>query len=413
VFPPPAVIDRAVPADPATLGRWRARLDALTRWCLADAGLAPSAAAVTDAARPTLGDLLRRSLARAGDGVVDLLDALDAPDEPAHRARLTRVLGGDVLLVVVTARGGVAAHAEARACRSAEEAETLVAAFLGGAVPPWLAGSGAHVRDGIAGPLLAAPLDDGPPPARHASLARLLGDPTVESTLVLPLLALEAHAIDAGPSAAPAPTVLGGVLRPGAAFLDAPAIGPFDPASTFGAAPALDEDEPPADDADDAPEDEDADDDDVPALILAEPAPPAFVRAAARPAAATDEADDADDTPAVPAAVVLERLRARQGGVGRVSVVVAADDGSAEYLGDAAPWLAEAGEQELRALARDGWTGDAAVELALAADDPEVIEVAREARRNQAELVVEIDGDEAEAWLRRHRAEVVEALDED
>jgi hypothetical protein len=424
------VIDRAPPADPATLGRWRARLDALTRWCLSDAPLAPSAAAVAGGTRPTLGDLLRRALARAGDGVVDLLDALDDPDAPAHRARLARVLGGDVLLVVVTARGGAVAGAEARSARAADEARALMGAFLGGAVPPWMAASGAHVRDALAGPLLITPLDGGAAPGGHGALARLLGDPAVESTLVFPLLALDGEAPGV-PAPAPemlgmpepgsaAPTVLGGVLRPGAAFLDAPAIGPFipmgdpeddaeaddaadEPENDVGRAADVDLDADLEDDADDAEEGDDAGMDDVPAVLLAEPAPPAFVAAVAE-----QEEDAAPEEVSSASQAALERLRARRGPVDRVSVVVTSDDGEAEHLGDAAPWLEAASEQELRALARAGWSGEAAVELALAADDPEVEDVARQARRNEAELVVEIDPDEAVTWLRRHRPETAD-----
>jgi hypothetical protein len=278
-----------------------------------------------------------------------------------------------------------------------------------------MAASGAHVRDALAGPLLVAPLDGGAAPGGHGALARLLGDPMVESTLVFPLLALADDAPGTSAAApvmlgmpepgAAAPTVLGGVLRPGAAFLDTPAIGPFIPMGE------PDDDDELDDQPDDQPDrdasDDDAAMDDVPALLLAEPAPPAFVAAAVR-----DEEDDAAPVEASAASqAALERLRARRGPADRVSVVVASDDGEAEYLGDAAPWLEAASEQDLHALARAGWSGEAAVELALAAEDPEVEDIARQARRHEVELVVELDADEAMTWLRRHRPETADRLE--
>lgn len=403
------------PTDAATLGRWRARLDALTRWCLSDVPLAPAAAVVAAGARPTLGDLLRRTLGRAGAGVVDLLDALDAPNDPIPHAQLTRVLGADVLLTVATARGGAVVRAESRACRTAEEALMLVGAFLGGAVAPWMATAGAHVRDAIASPLLAEPLDGSVLASSHAAFARHLSDTAAESTLVLPLLYLDGRAptvqapppVVRGVSSADTPplTVFGGVLRPGAAFLDGPGLGV---GSAVDQADDETLDDEARDDDPDEPDDDDALAPDAPTTLGLAPVP------VASPAAADEPEDESDDEPAVVAEharAALERLRARRGPVERVPVVIASDDGVAEHVGDAAAWLAEASEQELRALARGGWTGDTAVELALAADDPEVDDVARQARRHESELVVEIDGDAAAAWLRRHRPETAERLE--
>lgn len=449
----PSALERGGAADPTTAAGWRSRLDALIRWCLAEVPLAPAAAAAAGALRPTLGDLLRRALGHAGDGVVDLLDALDAPGDPAARARLARVLGADVLLVVVTARGGVIVRADARACRTRDEAEALVSAFLGHVAPPWAAGGGVHVRGPDIAPLLAHALGGGAPPPGTAFDARpavSVGD-AGDSTLVLPFLPLDGSAPPAPPRAGPfgvpaapgdtlpvapnappnelpnelpneppddlphagAPLVFGGVLRPGAAFLDAPdrgderaRVSQDDAPHPAGAAPARDDDA-------------DIDDDEDVADALA--AGDAFARAFACDAprggqgAAVLFPGDADDADAVPPAVpdpgaALARLRARTAPVERVPVVIATDDGEAEHLGDAATWLAEASEQELRALARGGWTGDTAVELALASDDPEIDDVARQARRQDVELVVEIDGDAAAAWLRRHRPETAERL---
>jgi hypothetical protein len=140
------------------VARWRARLDTLTRWCLAEL---PVAAAVVDAvptSRPTLGDLLRRALGRDGAGVVDLLDALDA-GTPAARALVGRVLGADLLLVVVAVRAGTLVRADARACRTAGEARAVVDAFLGGGTPEWLDVLGVAEGDGARVPVLTRGTD--------------------------------------------------------------------------------------------------------------------------------------------------------------------------------------------------------------------------------------------------------------
>jgi hypothetical protein len=93
-------------------------------------------------------------------------------------------------------------------------------------------------------------------------------------------------------------------------------------------------------------------------------------------------------------------------------MLIATDDGVAEHVIDAAGWLADASEQELRDVARAGWTGDAAVEVALvlAEDDPEARQVVRVARRHETALVVEIDGAAAAEWLVRHRPDAARRL---
>lgn len=425
--------------DPAMVAQWRARVDALTRWCLVDLPLTPAAARAAGALRPTLGDLLRRALGRAGDGVVDLLDALDAPGDLAARARLTRVLGEDVLLVVVTARDSAIVRADTRACRTPDEATALLSAFLGRTAPPWAVGGGVWVRSTDVVPLLARALDGGELPAGSASDAGL-ADAAADSIFVLPLLALDGSvpvappavarfglpaaanappntvlntvpntvpddAPDPAPNSPPAagaPLVFGGVLRPGAAFLDAPGVEETQDAED--ARDAVD------DDADDAePGTPSTEDTFLGAFTVGSPlggGTGAFLPLAEEEEDAADEAAPVASDPSA----ALERLRARTAPAERVPVVVASDDGEAEHVGDAAAWLAEASEQELRALARGGWSGDTAVELALASDDPEIDDVARQARRHDAELVVEIDGDAAAAWLRRHRPETAERL---
>ena len=98
--------------------------------------------------------------------------------------------------------------------------------------------------------------------------------------------------------------------------------------------------------------------------------------------------------------------------VERVEATVMTDDGVAEHVCDIASWLAGATARELDALARAGWTGDVAAEVAadLVDDDPEVADVLRHARRVESEVIVEIDGAAAMAWLTRHRPSMAGAL---
>jgi hypothetical protein len=382
--------------------------------------------------RATLGDLLRRALGRDGAGVVDLLDALDALGAPAARALVGRVLGGELLLVVVTARDGAIARADARACRGRGEARALVDAFLGGGVADWAEGYGVASAGAVRAPALARGLADDGAPAPDAPALPGGG----ELTVVLPFLSLDdasaaaaqaaLHTGYAGHLAAPA--ILGGTLRPGAAFLDAPAPSEADEDAPADEADDEADDESAPDDRgaldarwdapadDDHADDEDADDEDPDDLDDAfdEDGDPTAARppaaASARPAAI-----DADDTEAATPDFggALDRAHARAATpVERVSALIATDDGVAEHVADAAAWLADASEQELRALARDGWAGDAALDVAhaLAADDPEAMDVVQQARRHEAELVVEIDGRAAAAWLARHRPDVARRL---
>ena len=446
---PARAVSRTAAAAPDADGAdWRARFDALTRWCLSDLPLAGPAAGAVPLSRPTLGDLLRRALAHDGAGVVDLLDALDAPESAAARTLLGRVLGADLLLVVVTARGGAMVRSDARACRSEVEARALVSAFLGVPAPDSAATAGVVAVGGAIGAALAAGVDGELHDASMATDAPHGGDAR-ELTIVLPFLFLDERpagvpvapaAAAPAPPAPPAlpampamPAILGGTLRPGAAFLDA--------ADFVGAASDEDadaqhpedentdeqtaehRDENAVDDVADDLEDDFAGDDDHPdasadadeppdprPVLGADPAPfaPASPAAAPREEVAGDRVPDAD------VADTLDRLRARTlAAAERVSVLIASEDGAAEHVGDAAAWLAEASEQELRALVRGGWSGDAAAEvaLALADDDPEALDVVRVARRNDAELVVEIDADAAVAWLAAHRPDVAERLE--
>ncbi len=432
----------AAAADPAVAARWRARLDALTHWCLSELPLTPALARAVASTRATLGDLLRRALGRDGVGVVDLLDALDAPSNPAARALVGRVLGADLLLVVVTARGGTLVRADARACRAPDEARALVDAYLGAAAPDWVATFGAAVAAGMRAPALARGRHGETIDATLAAASGQLAD-AEEVTVVLPFLALTstpAAAVEdeleevtprdvdqdrAAPEAPAAlepmapiglPAVLGGMLRPGAAFLDAPAPADVDEEDEATDGDATDEDahdaettDHPAADQDASDEDDDEDDDD-------EDDDDALARpdaAARRPSVGDDTAGEADGDPGPDLGGALDRLRARTSAANdRVSMLIATDDGVAEHVADAAGWLADASVQELRALARAGWAGDAAVDVALtlAEDDPEALDVVQVARRHEAELVVEIDGRAAAAWLAKHRPEVVGTL---
>jgi hypothetical protein len=447
-------VTRTAAAAPDAHGAdWRARFDALTRWCLSDLPLAGPVAGAVPLSRPTLGDLLRRALAHDGAGVVDLLDALDAPESAAARTLLGRVLGADLLLVVVTARGGAMVRSDARACRSEAEARALVSAFLGVPAPASAATAGVVAIDGAIGAALAAGVDGELHDASTATDAPHGGDAR-ELTIVLPFLFLDERPADVSvapaaaapvpppPPAMPAmpamPAILGGTLRPGAAFLDAADFvgaasdedadeqDPEDESTDEHTAEHTDEDAVDDDLADDL-EDGFAEDDHHPDASDPDASADADEPADPRPVLGADPAPFAPASTAVPreevagdrvpdadVADTLDRLRARtRAAAERVSVLIASDDGAAEHVGDAAAWLAEASEQELRALVRGGWSGDAAAEVALAMadDDPEALDVVRVARRNDAELVVEIDADAAVAWLAAHRPDVAERLE--
>ncbi len=159
------------------------------------------------------------------------------------------------------------------------------------------------------------------------------------------------------------PLVLGGVLRRDSPFLDAM---PFD-------------------------------------LIGAPPLPAEF----------GEDVAEAELPPAPFDRAAVERASARAADrAARVEASVWSDDGLAEHVCDVSAWLAGATVREITALARAGWTGDEAAELAatLAEDDPEVDDVLRHARRADAELAVEVDGRAAMAWLARHRPAVAAAV---
>ncbi len=117
------------------------------------------------------------------------------------------------------------------------------------------------------------------------------------------------------------------------------------------------------------------------------------------------------DTPFDRAAVARARARARRA-VEHVEATVMSDDGVAEHICDVTEWLAGATVRELDALARAGWSGDEALDVAdtLADDDPEVADVLRHARRTDAGVSVEIDGGAVMEWLARHRPAVAAAL---
>ncbi len=433
---------------PAQVAVWRARLEALTYWCLSPLALTPAVAESLTGVRPTLGELLRKALGKDASGVVDLLDALAAPDTPAARALLGRVLGTDLLLVVVTLRAGAIARADARSCRAPTEARALLDAYLGASAPGWTLEHGLAQLPGGRVPLLARGMEEllgVTPPARQHG----------DATLVLPLLTLDAppaaeaaateaaHAeaapardaaaeviAEAAPAPLPAelpplaPAILGGTLRPGAAFLDAaPAVVDDEeaPARERAADADADEDEDDADPSDAHGEDaydEDEDDegdgaDDADTADAGEVLAPAYVAAEHTRAPRDLTPPEPVIPPDLDVQGALDRLRARSAAVPvRVPALVATDDGMAEHVTDVSAWLAEASDQELLALARARWCGDAAVDAAyaLAEDDPEVEEVVHSARRHESGLVVEIDPTAAAAWVERFRPALADQL---
>jgi hypothetical protein len=372
------------------------------------------------------------------------------------------VLGGDVLLVVVTARGGEIVRADARACRSTAEAGAVLDAFLGAAAPRWAADRG--IVDGADGrsPALVRGIAGEPEPA-GVPVPPVRPGAAAELTVVLPFLPLDERAAPIAVAAEPAmakapsarppsakppavapavdpfavpamPAIFGGTMRPGAAFLDAPPAPSADDATDGDDEDARDgrdrrdrrddadhdSDERPwsgrADASDDDLEDEEDEDEPADGSEEDERRYPDHGRATTgRPAVAPPFAPEPEPEPepVIDRAGTLDRLRARTSAAAdRVSMLLATDDGVAEHVADAAGWLADASEQELRAVARGGWTGDEAVEIALllAEDDPEALEVVQLARRHETELVVEIDGRAAAAWLTRHRPETAERL---
>lgn len=457
-------------ARAATTPPWSARAEAVAHWCLSRRPLTPAALRllgehalepwVARGARDTLGALLRAALGAGEGGLVALYDALADAGAPTARALLARVLGAPFLLVTARVRRGTLVGADARACADEREALGLLAAL--GAHEP---GRGALMR----GLVIGSPADREPVALLAdddvSLLAAFDGDVGEgDALLALPLLDLDAgqEVESAAPEPARAPAEPPGAGWPTAMGVGSPFLEAFDP-RLMGrnvepprpAPPATadedDEADRPAakrrrsrddardDDARDAtrdsarqgrghpaPEEEPSDDDgpDDGSDEDVEPSPflgaegadffgsggvtaPTWVGAPA-PEPEPEPAPEPDV-----AAAALARVRARAAAVQqRVTATVATDDGVLDTVVDVVPWLSNASEGELRTLLADRWQGDAAVDMAhaLAEDDPEVDEVVRQARRTETELVVEVDGRAAAAWLVQHRPEVAERL---
>lgn len=411
---------------------WNAHIDTLDRWCRSDWPLSAagrSAAASLALAlglrlgprqggngRGALGEVVRLVLAAAQADVATLRAALADHRAPAARARLAGTVGAAWLLATVRLRGETIVGTELRACVSREEAAALLTTLAGGA-----AGDGQvpALRALVTGWVRGARRD-----------APLLGDggtdvplagPDETQLLVLPLLSLDAP-VPAAPPPAVLASMLGAAIPGGAPLGASPFLDVADPRAI--GMPARDEDAdveedeeeedaPSADDqTDDQTDDEDQASDDEGAD---DEAPAAVAAPAARaPLPAAPSRPEPEPVEAEVMAAALARLRARAAGVSHVEASIASDDGVVEHVADIIPWLAEASVVEVRALARDGWAGDEAIEVAraLAAEDPEVAEVVRHARRTEGELVVEIDGRAASLWLRANRPELAERLDD-
>jgi hypothetical protein len=377
--------------DAASAARWRARVDALTQWCLSDLPLAPGVAGAVGPIRPTLGELLRRALGHDAAGVTDLLDALDSAGTPAARALIGRVLGGEILLVVVTVRGGGIVRADARACRAADEARALVDAYLGAPAAEWVATHGASDVGGTRGPALVTGLDGEQLPDSITSAPGQSSDDAL--TIVLPFLPLDSTAA-AHPTAATTapnpyalPAILGGTMRPGAAFLDAPALDDADGRTarprrtTRGTTPTPGTTGAPTttDEAGGQPtirrttRPTRATSSNRSTARSRRPRPRGGGRRARRTVGVPGAADDADAADELPTdhSLALGRLRARTTAAAEhVAALIATDDGVAEHVADARPWLAEASEQELRARAGEVDGRSAARSRSPRDDDP-------------------------------------------
>ncbi len=408
---------------------WGEHLDNLARWGRSDWPLAPDGRAVAGAlalglglrlgapgsgnGRGALGEVVRLLLATAQADVATLRAALADPRASSSRALLAGVLGAPWLLAAVRARGGAVLGTELRACASREEAAAVLTALSGAdGVHGPLPALRALVTGWVRGPRRDAPLlgDD-----RRDAAAVGADD---EHLLVLPLLALEGT-IPMDPPAAVLAGVLGAAQpRAGSPFLVTTDVA-ADERATEDEQDAEEDDDrdddrddrEDADAADGAPRDDESDEGD------AENALPSGRSAGARvDVTAASPAATAEPEPVEPQAMAaaLERLRARRQAPARVDATVASDDGVVEHVADVTEWLASASAAELRALAAEGWAGEEAIEVAraLAAEDPEVAEVVRHARRTEGELVVEIDGRAAGAWLRANRPTLADALDD-
>ncbi|GLC23615.1 hypothetical protein [Roseisolibacter agri] len=400
---------------------WSDHIEALGRWCRSDWPLSStgrSAAASLALAmgvrlgapgsgngRGALGEVVRLLLAAAQADVAALRAALADHRTPAARALLANVVGAPWLLATARLRGDTVLGTELRACASREEAAALLTTLAGDAAAGGpLPALRALVTGWVRGPRRDAPLlgDD----AREVPVAT--SDET--QLLVLPLLALDG-AVPTEPPAAVLTAMLGAATpRVASPFLDdANPLAIGTPVRHEEAEDETAEDEEAEDEGaenadaedaeayDDAPDEDGAEERDARTVVVTppEPAEPEPVEAEVMAAA-------------------LARLKARAHAVERVDASVASDDGVVEHIADVVPWLSEATVAEVRALARDGWAGEEAIEVArvLSADDPEINEVVRHARRTESELVVEIDGRAASAWLRANRPDIADRLDE-
>jgi hypothetical protein len=418
---------------------WETHVETLSRWCRSDWPLSASGREAASAlalalgvrlgasgggnGRGALGEVVRLVLAAAQSDVATLRAALADHRTPSARTLLANVVGAPWLLGVLRLRGATVLGTELRACTSREEAAAVLSALFGrgdetgGPLPALRVLAGGWVRGARRDVPLLGDL-------HGADVAEPVGaDESI--AIVLPLLSLDG-AVPAEPPAAVMAAVLAGVTpRAPSPFLDANdvrAVGSV--AIERHEVEDEDEDEDESDaDAPDASADEDADtddaqesadeDDDAKDVVVA---PPAHVPRPALPYGRQPPAPPAEPEPmeADVMAAALARLRTRATVIDRVSASVASDDGVVEHVTDVVRWLTDATLVEVRALARDGWSGEEAIEVAraLAEDDPEIQEVVRHVRRTDGELLVEIDGAAASAWLRAHRPDLARRLDD-
>jgi hypothetical protein len=415
---------------------WETHVETLSRWCRSDWPLSASGREAASAlalalgvrlgasgggnGRGALGEAVRLVLAAAQSDVAMLRAALADHRTPTARTLLANVVGAPWLLGVLRLRGATVLGTELRACTSREEAAAVLSALFGrgdetgGPLPALRVLAGGWVRGARRDvPLLGD--------VHGADVAEPVGaDESI--ALVLPLLSLDG-AVPAEPPAAVMAAVLAGVTpRAPSPFLDADdvrAVGSL----AIERREEEDEEEESEADAPDAGQGEDEDTDDEQASgdegDAAEDvavAPTAHVPRSAGPYGRQPPGPPAEPEPmeADVMAAALARLRTRATGIDRVSASVASDDGVVEHVTDVVRWLTDATLVEVRALARDGWSGEEAIEVAraLAEDDPEIHEVVRHVRRTEGELLVEIDGAAASAWLRAHRPDLAHRLDD-
>jgi hypothetical protein len=398
---------------------WGEHIEALGRWCRSDWPLSATGRAAAESlalgmgmrlgtpgggnGRGALGEVVRLVLAGAEADVATLRAALAEHRAPGSRTLLARIVGAPWLLATVRLRGATVEGTELRACVSREEAAALLTALVGvvneGPVPALRALVTGWVRGATRDAPLLGDGEGGEVPLAAADETQLV---------VLPLLALDG-AVPAEPPAAVL-AALGGLAAPRVAT---PFLADDDPRAvglpTREAPTEEDEEEEDDASADAAREDEEPEaeeDDEAPADAMT-----VAVASVAAPAPTVAEPEPVE---AEAMAAALARLRARHTTVQHVEASIASDDGVVEHVADVIPWLAEASTVEVRALARDGWAGEEAIEVAraMADDDPEIAEVVRHVRRTEGELVVEIDGRAASQWLRANRPDLAERLDD-